>query len=172
MSKYVSIEQTKARNAFTGFLIIAGFAFFVFGAAFVLAVEPRMTFERSGEGVFRVTGQNFFAGRQIYSKTIEGVTGVSVGSAARNDRNESIEDRNRRQKHLNIVGANGARLGWGRESDQGAIEEFMRGREPRLVLEDKPPLWRRALTWFGFVLGGLILWGGVKAAYFTKSGLP
>jgi hypothetical protein len=169
------LQRSKAWEAFTGFLIIAAFAVFIFGAAFVLGTEPHMTFERTGERVFRVTAENYFAGWRFYSRTVEGVTGVSPGNAARNDRSESTRDRNRRQsqRHLKLVGANGSTLRWGRESDQRAVEEFMRGPEPRLALVETPAWWRQALTWFGVGLGALVLVGAVKNAYFHKpSGLP
>lgn len=144
------------------------------GAALVLGTEPRMVFERVEARTFRVTGSNYFAGRQFFTKTIEGVSNVVMDDAVRDRLGDSQRDnqRRRRQKHLEFVGANGAQLNWDRESDQRVIEEFMRGTEPRLALADPPPVWRMGLAWFFAVFGGLTFLGGINSLFPKKTAAP
>jgi hypothetical protein len=163
-------DITGTKGAFLAVLIIGVLALFILGAGLVLGIEPRMAFERTAPGVVRVTGSNHFVGRQFFSKTIEGVTGVQVGSAARENRNDSQRERQRRQsqKHVEIVGSNGARLGWDREDDCSRINEFIRGQESTLLLQDPPPLWRMSLAWFAIGLAILLMIGAVQSNFFPK----
>ncbi len=163
-------RAAKRRDAFLALLIISVFALFIAGAGFALGIEPRLVLERSAGGSFRGTGSNHFAGRQFFSKTVEGITGVQLGSAKRDRSSDSVKDRQRqsRQRHLDLYGADRARLGWDRESDQGLIEDFMRGKEPRLALADPPPPWRKGVSWFCFGFAGLLVIGGIQSNFFPK----
>ena len=160
------------------FLILAAISFAFMAAGFALGIEPRMVFERNAAGSFRVTGSNQFSGYRFFSKTIEGVETVAMRDAVRDRRSDSQEEnrRRRKMKHLEFVGANGARLGWDRESDQRTIEAFMRGQEPSLALADGPPLWRMSAAWLLVVFGGLAFWGAIQSSFFPKKtavqGLP
>lgn len=133
-----------------------------------------MFVERTAERTFRVTGSNHFADRQFYSKTIDGVESVRLATAARNDRRDSVKERNRqlKRKRLDFVGANGARLGWGRIDDSRLIDDFMRGDAPSLSLANPPQGWRMALSWLCAALAGLSLIGAIQNAFFPKKGLP
>jgi hypothetical protein len=168
----------KLRGAILAVLILSVIAVGFLGTALVLGTEPRLTLERSGPGTFRVTGENFFAGYRFFTKTIDGVTEVVAGSAARDRRSDSLRERQRRQsqKHLDLYGADGSRIGWDREDDQRQIEEFMRGTEARLALADPPPLWRMAIAWCCAGFGALIFIGAIQSNFFPKtktlSGLP
>ena len=155
-----------------GFMTVMAVGFL--GTALVLGTEPRMVFERVEARTFRVTGSNHFAGRQFFTKTIEGVSSVVMDDAVRDGRHDSAKEKRkqRRQKHLEFTGADRARLGWDRESDQRLIEDFMRGDEPRLALADKPPLWRMGLAWFLVVFGGLTFLGGINSFFPKKTPKP
>jgi len=105
-----------------GFMTVMAVGFL--GAALALGTEPRMVFERVEARTFRVTGSNHFAGRQFFTKTIEGVSGVVMDDAVRDGRHDSEREnrKRRRQKHLEFFGADRARLGW----DRGAISASSR----------------------------------------------
>lgn len=162
----------KRGGHFLAFLILTAFAVALLLAGFVLGTEPRMVFERSADGTCRVTGSNHFSGRQFYSKTIDGVKSLVMDDAVRDRRMDSIEEnrRRKRQKHLDILGANGAALGWDRESDKRLIEDFLRGTDPTLSLQDPPPMWRMAAAWFLAVLGVLTFLGAIQSSFFPKKG--
>lgn len=165
-----SAQRNRPKEAVVSFLILLPFSIALLGCALVLGIEPHMRIERRGERVFRVTGSNHIAGVQFYTKTIEGVTGVRLASAARDDRRDSVEERNRRarRKRLDFEAANGAVLSWGRTDDSRGIDEFMRGTAPTLALVDSPPWWRKGLSWFALVLGGLTFIGTIRNAFFPK----
>lgn len=168
-------RRAKRKGAVLAVLFLSVIAAGFLGTALVLGTEPRLVLERSGPGSsFRVTGSNHFAGRQYFTKTVEGVTRVAVGSAVRNRRSDSQLDnqRRRQQKHLDLFGADGARIGWDREADQRPIEDFMRGSEPRLALADPPPLWRMSLAWFSAAFGVLVLIGAIQSNFFPKANSP
>lgn len=152
------------------FLFMSVMAFACFGAALVLGTEPRMDLVRTGERTFQVTGANSFAGLTFFSKTIQGVTGVTQGDADRDRLGDSRMEkkRQRERKHLAFAGEDGSRLRWDREDDQTMIEAYMRGSEPTLALRDPAPLWRKAIAWF-FVGFGLLVWSGGIGALFRKS---
>ena len=156
------------------FLILSVLAVGFAGAGFVLGIESRLVLDRSEGGTFRVTGTGHFAGWQFSTKMIEGVKGVVVDDAVRDGRRdpEKVNRKRRKMLHLELVGADGREIGWERESDQGLIEEFMRGREPGLTLVDKPPLWRRGLAWCLIVFGGLVFVGAIQSSFFPKKKLP
>lgn len=156
-----------------GFLFISALAVGFLGTALVLGTEPRLALERSGDGTFRVTGSNHFAGRQFFTKTIEGVKGVGVDDAVRDGRRdpERLNRKRRQELHLELVGANGAKLNWDRESDGRVIEEFIRGKEARLALADPPPGWRMGLAWFCAGFGVLTFLGAIQNT-FSKKGVP
>ena len=143
-------------------------------AALVLGVEPRLLVERnpvnSGAAPsFRVTASNHYSGWQFYSRSLNDVTGVNADDAVRDDRRdpERVNQRRRRDKHLEFYGSDGLRLGWDREQDQRLIEDFMRGDAPKLVLADAPPFWRMGISWFlaGF---GLLTFLGAIQSFFPK----
>lgn len=165
-------KEKKRRDAWFAFLIIGSFAIVFLAMGFALGIEPRMYFERTGKEVFRVTGSNHFLGRQFYSKTIEGVESVSLASGMSSSRSGSLRERDRQTKHahLEIVGADEARLGWGRTSDSQPIFKFMRSAEPVLDLRDPPPLWRMALSWASLAFGGLIFIAALKSFLPKKPG--
>ena len=153
------------------FLFLTGMAVAFLGTALVLGTEPRLTLERSGPGSFRVTGSNYFSGYQFFTKTIDGVTQVIADDAVRDGRRDSEREnrKRRRQKHLDLFGADGARVGWDRENDRRQIEDFMRDPEqPRLALTDPPPLWRMSLAWFSAGFGVLIFIGAIQSNFFSK----
>lgn len=168
----------KLRGAILAVLILSVIAVGFLGTALVLGTEPRLTLERSGPGTFRVTGENYFAGYRFFTKTIDGVTGVVVGSAARDWRSDAPQEKQRRQrrKHLDLYGTDRSRVGWDREDDQRQIEAFMKGSEPRLTLADPPPRWRMVVAWSCAGFGALILIGAIQSNFFprtkTLSGLP
>ena len=163
--------EAKRQQAKFEFLILACFALPFFGMALALGTEPHLLFERTGKEVFRVTGSNHFAGVQFYSKTIEGVETVQLATGARNDRRDSPSEKQRQLKRvrLDAIGANGARLSWGREDDSRMISDFMRGAEPSLLLVDRPPWWRMSLTWLSLALGTLIFFRAIRS-FFPKKG--
>lgn len=167
-------RDKKLRDAFLAVLIISVFSAFCLGAAFALTVEPRLVLERTGPRSFRGTGSNHFAGYQFYTKTVDGISGVVVGSAARDRRDDSLQERQRRasQKHLDLYGADRRRLGWDRMDDQRIIEDFMRGDEPRLALANPPPLWRKCIAWFAACFGALIFVGAIQSNFFPKGKAP
>lgn len=154
------------------FLILFPFVIALLGCALVLGIEPRMLLERTGERTFRVTGSNQFAGVRFYSKTIEGVESVRLATAARSDRRDSIQERNRqlKRKRLDFEAADGAVLSWGRTDDSRLIDDFMRGDAPSLLLADPPRRWRLGLAWLCVGLGGLTLIGVIQNAFFPKRG--
>lgn len=163
-----SSPQLKSVGPFAAFLILSGISTAILLAGLVLGTEPRLALERTGEGEFRATASNHFAGRQFYAKTIDGVREVRTDDAAHAGRRYSPEEmrRRRRQKHLDLFGRDGARVGWDRETDRSTIEAFMRGSEPTLALTDPPPGWRMAAAWFCVGLGGLSLIGAVRSSFF------
>lgn len=165
--------RKKRRESVVNFLILFPFVIALLGSAFVLGTEPRMLLERTGERTFRVTGSNQFAGYRFYSKTIEGVEGVSLRTAARNDRRDSAAERRRqlKRKRLDFEAANGAVLSWDREDDSRMIDDFMRGDALTLALEDPPPRWRMALSWFCAGLAGLTFLGVIQNCFFPKKGV-
>lgn len=129
-----------------------------FGLALMLGTEPHWYFERTGPEVFRLTGSNHFAGYRFYTRTIEGVEGVSESSGYSKTRRNSTSDRQvSRSPHLTATGANGAQMSWGRESDSPSIATFMRSDAPSLLLIDRPAWWAQALTWLSLPLGTFLL---------------
>lgn len=166
--------QGKLRGAVLAFLFLSVLAFGFIGTGLVLGTEPRLVIERSTPGSFRVTGSNHFAGYQFFTKTIEGVSSVTVGSAARDRLGDSQRERQRRQsqKHLDMFGVDGRRLGWDREDDKRQIEDFMRGNEPRLALADPPPTWRMTLAWMSAAFGALAFIGAIQSSFFPKANAP
>jgi hypothetical protein len=134
--------------------------------------------ERNEPGTFRGTGSNHFAGYQYFTKTVDGISEVVLGSDARDRRSDSLRERQRREsrKHLDFYGADGRRLGWDREDDRRQIDDFMRGDAPRLTLTEPPPLWRMAVAWFLIGFGVLVFIGAIQSSFFpktkTRSGLP
>jgi hypothetical protein len=164
----------KRRDAWLAVLIVSVFSAFCLGAAFALSVEPRLVLERIEPRSFRGTGSNHFAGYQFYTKTVDGITQVVVGSAARDRLGDSLAERQRRasQKHLDLYGADRRRLGWDRMEDQRIIEDFMRGEEPRLALANPPPLWRKNVAWFFAGFGALIFVGAIQSNFFPKAKAP
>lgn len=167
-------RPAKLRGALLAVLILSVFALGFLGTALVLGTEPRLEIERSGPDTFRVTGTSWFAGRRYFIKTIDGVTAVTQGSAARDWRSDSQRERQRRkrQKHLDFYGADRARVGWDREEDQRRIEDFMRGSEARLALADPPPAWRMAIAWGCAGFGVLVFIGAIQSNFFPKSKAP
>ena len=165
--------KKKRKDALVSFLILFPFTIALLGCALVLGIEPHMKLEQTGQRVFRVTGSNHFAGMQFYSKTIEGVEGVQLAHASKGNRvrSETMQERNRRldRKRLDFKAANGAVLSWDREEDSRMIEDFMRGSEPGLLLIDKPPLWRNALSWLCAGLGVLVFIGTIRNSLFSKA---
>jgi len=164
--------RKKRKESVVNFLILFPFVVALLGCALALGIEPRMFLERTAERTFRVTGTNQFAGQLFYSKTIDGVENVRFATAARSDRRDSMEERNRqlKRKRLDFVAADGAVLSWGRTDDSRLIDEFMRGKDPSLSLADPPPRWRMALSWFCVCLGGLTLIGVIQNSFFPKRG--
>ncbi len=160
----------KRRQAVTSFLILLPFTLVFLGMAFALGTEPRVLMERTGVQTFRVTGSNQIFGFRFYTKTIEGVDRVQRATAARNDRTESIQERQRRldQVRLDFIAADGSRLSWGREGDSRTIDDFMRSDAPILQLAELPPWWRTGLTWFCLVLAVLIFIGTIQNCFFAK----
>jgi hypothetical protein len=165
-----SLPQT-SRQRLSSFLVLSAISVAILLSGFVLGTEPRLILERTEGRVFRVTTSNHFAGRPFYSKTIEGVTEVLQGDADRNRRGDSAKKKRqqRKQKHLDFFGTDEARVGWDRETDQVAIEEFMRGSEPTMYLEDPLPLWRMVASWFCIGLGGLSLVGAIRNGLLPSS---
>lgn len=166
--------RTKPGGHFVAFLILSAISLAILLAGLVLGTEPRLVLERSGDGVFRVTGANYFAGRQFFSKTIEGVRDFKEGNAVRDRRGDSAQEQRRRrdQRHLAFYGSDGARVGWDRVSDHRAIDEFMRGSEARLALANPPPGWRMAAAWFCLGFGTLSFAGAIQSSFFPKKNLP
>lgn len=164
-------RPAKLRDAFLAVLILSVFSLFCFGAAFALGIEPRLVLERTGPRTFRGTGSNHLAGYQFYTKTVDGISQVVVGSASRDRSGDSVKEKQRRasQKHLDLYGADGRRLGWDRMDDQRIIEDFMRGQEPRLALANPPPLWRKVAAWFAAGFGALIFIGAIQSNFFPKA---
>jgi hypothetical protein len=165
---------TKPGSLLFGFLFLTALALGFLGTGLVLGTEPRLVFERSEDGSFRVTGSNHFAGHQFFTKTVEGVTTVVMDDAVRDGRHDSAREnrKRRRQLHLDLAGANGARLAWDREGDRRLIEDFMRGKEPGLALADPPPLWRMGLAWFCAGFGALTFLGAIQNTFFPKKTPP
>lgn len=164
----------KPGSPFLAFLFLTAMAVAFLGAGLVCGVEPRLLLERTEARTFRATGSNHFAGLRFYTKYVEGVTGVVTGDAVRDRRGDSAHEnqKRRRQKHLSLVGADGSRVGWDRETDARLIEDFMRGTEPVLSLTDKPPLWRMAVSWFLVGFGGLTLLGAIQSFFPKKQPAP
>jgi hypothetical protein len=168
----------KLKGAILACLFLSALALCFMGAGLVLGTEPRLVLERSGPGTFRGTGSNYFVGHLYFTKTVDGISGVVVSSAARDRSSDSLAERQRRQsqKSLDLYGADRRRLGWDREDDQGQIEDFMRGEEPRLELTDPPPLWRMGCAWLLLGFGALVFIGAIQSNFFPKtktlSGLP
>lgn len=161
---------TRPAGYFVAFLILSAISGAILLAGLVLGTEPRLVLERTGERVFRVTGANYYAGRQFFSKTIEGVRDFAEGDAVRDRRGDSVQEQRRRrnQRRLEFFGHDGARIGWDRESDHRMIAEFMRGREARLALADPPPGWRMTAAWFCLGLGTLSFIGAIQSSFFPK----
>jgi len=166
-------SRAKAKKAVVNFLILFPFVLALLGCALALGIEPRMMVERTAERTFRVTGSNQFATFRFYSKTIEGVESVRLATAARSDRRDSMEERNRqlKRKRLDFEAADGAVLSWGRTDDSRMIDEFMRGDAPSLALADPPPRWRMALSWLCAGFAGLTLVGVIQNSFFPKKGM-
>ncbi len=164
-------RPAKLRGAILAFLFLSVIALGFLGTALALGTEPRLVLERNGLGAFRVTGSSFFAGYRYFTKNIDGVTRVAMGSAARDWPSDSMRERQRQQsrKHLDMYGANGERVGWDRESDQRQIEDFMQGTEPRLALADPPPFWRMSIAWFSAGFGVLVFIGAIQSNFFPKT---
>ncbi|MBE2180967.1 MAG: hypothetical protein IAE97_10895 [Chthoniobacterales bacterium] len=154
----------------SSFLILLPFTLVFLGMAFALGTEPRILMERTGEQTFRVTGSNQIFGFRFYTKTIGGVDRVQLATAARNDRTESIQERQRRldQVRLDFMATDGSRLSWGREGDSRMIDDFMRSNAPILQLVEPPPWWRTGLTWLCLVLAVLIFTGTIRNCFFAK----
>lgn len=165
-----TIELTGQKGAVFVFLFMSVMAFFCFLGALVLGTEPRMDLLRTGERKFQVTAFNTFAGFTFYSRSIQGVAGVTLDDAYRDRLSDSVVEKRkqRKRKHLDFTGDGGANLRWDREDDQPVIEEFMRGNQPSFTLEDPAPLWRKATAWFFVVFGILTFMGGV-GAFFPKA---
>ncbi len=168
-----NLSPNKPGGHFTAFLILAAISTAIFLAGLVLGTEPRLVMERTGDRVFRVTTSNHIAGFRFFLKTIEGVTEVTQDDAVRDGRHDSAKEnrKRRRQKHLDFFGSDGARIGWDRESDQLAIEEYMRGQESIFTLSDPPPTWRLAASWFCLILGALSFIGAIQSSFFPKKPL-
>jgi hypothetical protein len=161
----------KAGSPFLAFLFLAVLAAGFVGAALVLGTEPRLAMERGADGILRATGSNHFAGLRFFSKTIEGVKEVTMDNAVRDGRRdpEKVNRKRRRDLHLDILAANGSRLGWDRESDLSVIEKYLRSAEASLALADPPPVWRMGLAWFLAGFGGLTFLGAIQS-FFPKKG--
>ncbi len=169
------LKAKKRQEALVNFLILFPFTLVFLGMAFALGIEPHMKLERTGPRVFRVTGSNHILGFQFYSKTIEGVEGYRHADASRNDRRDSMEERNRRsaRKRLAFDAGNGWELSWGRTEDSTKLDAFIRGTEPELLLIDTPPWWRKGLAWLSLGAGVLVFIGTIQNCFFVKkSGLP
>ena len=160
----------KAGGHFVAFLILTAISGAILLAGLVLGTEPRLVLERTGDGVFRVTGANHFAGWRFFSKTIEGVRDVVTGDATRDRRGDSQQERRRRrnQRHLAFYDSAGAKVGWDRESDYGVVSEFMRGGERTLALTDSPPGWRIVAAWCCVGFGLLSFAGAIQSSFFPK----
>lgn len=152
------------------FLILLPFTLAFLGMALALGTEPRLLLERTGDHSFRVTGSNQIFGFRFYTKAIEGVEGFQLASAARNDRTESIQDRQKRldQLRLDFIAANGAVLSWGREEDSRKIDDFMRSDAPSFLLSETLPWWRTGLTWLCLALAALIFIGTIQNCFFAR----
>lgn len=159
------------RQRLSSLFILSTISLAILLSGLVLGTEPRLILERTGDRTFRVTASNNFAGRPFYSKTVEGVNEVLQDDADRNRRGDSAKKKKqqRKQKHLDFFGNDEARVGWDRETDQTAIEEFMRGSEQSMRLEDPPPLWRMIASWFCVGLGGLCLIGAIRNSLFPST---
>ncbi len=162
--------QPKPGSYVVAFLILTAISVCILGAGLVAGTEPRMLLVRTGDGSFRVTGSNHFAGRQFYTKTIEGVTGVGRDNAVRDGRRDSAQENRKRSRelHLAFIGADGSKLKWDRESDGLLVEQFMRGKEPSLALAEPPPGWRMGLAWFAVAIGTLSFIGAIQSSFFPK----
>lgn len=160
----------KRCQAVISFLILLPFTLVFLGMAFALGTEPCILMERTGEHTFRVTGSNQIFGFRFYTKTIEGVDRVQFATAARNDRTESIKERQMRmdQVRLDFIAADGSRLSWSREEDSRKIDDFMRSDAPSFLLTESPPWWRTGLTWLCLVLAVLIFIGTIQNCFFVK----
>src|SRR5215204_5554559 len=92
----------KPGSPLLAFLFLTALAIAFLGAGLVLGTEPRLVLERSEAGSFRVNGSNYFAGRQFFSKTIEGVKGLIADNAVRDGRRdpERVNRKRRRDLHL------------------------------------------------------------------------
>lgn len=169
--------EAKRRQAWLGFWVLSGFALPFFAMGFVLGLEPRMVFERTGAHVFRVTASNHFAGVQIYSRTLEGVHGMSEVHDSSYRREDSMEERQRKTRHtyLSTRAADGGPLrwglSWGRVEDLPEIENFMRSDAPTLALANPPPWWRVGLTCLSLGLGAFIFFRAVRG-FFPKKPSP
>src|SRR5687767_869764 len=115
----------KLRGAVLACLFLSALALCFMGAGMVLGTEPRLVLERNEPGTFRGTGSNHFAGYQYFTKTVDGISEVVAGSAKRDRSGDSVAEKQRRasQKHLDLHGVDGRRLGWDREGDQRQIED-------------------------------------------------
>lgn len=164
------LRNSKRGEYFLGFLILSVISTSILLAGLALGIEPRLMLERSADDTFRVTGSNHFAGKQFFSKTVDGVRGFSTGSAARNRRIDSAKEERRRskQKHLAFYGKDGARVAWDREGDRQVLNEFILGKEAKLELTDPPPGWRIATAWFCIGFGMLTFIGAIQSRFFPK----
>ncbi len=163
------IQAGQKGGALTAFFILAAISLGIGAAGLVLGTEPRLVIERTADREFRVSASNHFAGFQFYSKTIDGVSEVVQDDAMRDRTDSAKENRKRRKrKHLDFFGADGARVGWDRESDQSLIEEYMRGKDKTLSLAEPPPTWRMIAAWFCVVLGALSFIGAIQSSIFPK----
>lgn len=172
MSDYAPDSRpANLRGALLAVLFLSVIALGLAGTGLVLGTEPRLTLERIGLATFRVTGANYFAGRQFFTKTIEGMTEVVTGSAERDRRTDSIKEKRRREKRkrLDFYGADQSRIGWDREDDRRQIDEFMNGTEPKLSLTDPPPAWRMAIAWCCIGFGVLVFIGAIQSNFFPKT---
>ncbi len=167
-------RPAKLRGAILAVLFLTVIAIGFLGTALALGTEPRLVLERNEPGIFRCTGTSYFAGYRYFTKTIDGVTSVAVGSAARDWRSDSLKEREwrRSQKHLDLYGADRSRIGWAHEDDQRQIEDFMRGDALRLALADPPPLWRISIAWFCAGFGALVFIGAIQSNFFPKANTP
>lgn len=169
-------DGTSWGERLSGFAIIFVFGFAFAAAGFVAGVAPEWTFDRKPDGVY-LTGTNTFAGLAFFSKTIGPVKDVRTADNSRNDRRDSMKERQRRarQKSVAVTDQSGKEMRWSREEDWRMMDDFVDGNAPSLTVVDTPPLWRACLSWAGLILGGLIWVGAVKDLILgpkTSTGAP